>query len=153
MQSAEQYINGSKDWDIRKKKQAIAEEYGKELVAILNEYVSKAGQGNFYIRSTVMAYDDDKYQTHVNVYFDHEGATHESWYQEGYPDGVDLIIILNNGYHADGQVWTYDHDGWGNKHYSRQQYAGAHFVEAAIEEFNRKYSSVVEAEYDKDLYK
>lgn len=153
MGEVSKYLKKNNNKDIIAIQHTDIDEVIFEFMEILHKHVARAHQGNFYVRAEIKepVWDGDKVR--VDVELDHEGATHESWYQEKYPKGVDLILILNNGYTAKKAVWTYDHEWGGNKRFSRTNYEGAHFIQSAVAEFNQKYGANGVADYDKSMYK
>lgn len=76
------------------------------------------------------------------------GGERESVYPEGYPNGVDnIIVLLNNGYEASNQAfgtWHSRSSGEDKFIYTRKSRPGLYFVQQAVRDFNGNYGS----EYD-----
>lgn len=79
----------------------------------------------------------------IYIYFK-DDLHRDSLYSEGYEDGIsNIIALLNNGYHAKNYVygnWN-NHSPIGKYVRSRKDREGLHFIQQAIDDFNKNLGS------------
>ena len=124
---------------------AILNNEADRFIEILNNHI---GQLPFSFSITKGQPEVQNGEYYIGVHFDHDGAHRDSWYDEKYPDKVDLIILFNNGYSADDYVYNKE------THARSLRFRdGLQFVQAAVDDFNNSADGGVYAEYNDIIYK
>lgn len=104
---------------------------------------------------------------YIHINFPHEDAHRDSWYPEKYDKGADIIILFNNGYDAkhhvidksSGRILKLDSNKGDNSELGESSYRVSlthrdplRFVQEAIDKYNSKSNSNINAEYNEELY-
>ncbi len=99
-----------------------------------------------------MVWDTKTNRWVIHLEFDPVRSRRESWYPEGYPEGVDIVEIMNRGYTASRYVFLKDPGSNKTLQFSRLSYEGEFFVQAAVQKFNDLYGADALASYNHDKF-
>ena len=143
MVNADKSILKNHSGDMKRK----AEEYGREMKEILRNEVRdivSERSGKSFLDYIDFDVENKNNSWIVNVSFNEYQTHRDSLWKEGYPSGVQLVDIYNNGMDARGSVYG---EWYGNSIESNPHRDALHFIQNAVAKFNITHKNV-KAVYD-----
>lgn len=126
--------------------------YEAEMIRLITECAAQYDhEYGDYLQRVSMVWDTKTNRWVIHLEFDPIRSRRESWYVEGYPEGVDIVEIMNRGYTASRRVFLKSPSKQ-TLQTSRLSYDGEFFVQAAVAQFNDMYGIDAIADYNHDKF-